>query len=40
VSEEFCELRWAGVKREAFGSEDSTAREMILHVFQEFVAIS
>jgi hypothetical protein len=40
VAEEFCELRWAGFEREAFSPEDSTAREVVLYIFQEFVAIS
>ena len=40
MAEEFCKLSWAGVKREAFCPEDGTARNVILHVFHEFVAIA
>ena len=40
MAEEFCILGWAGVKREAFCPEDGTARNVVLHVFHEFVAIA
>ena len=40
VAEELSELRRAGVEWEAFCPENGTSREVILHVFREFIAIS
>jgi hypothetical protein len=40
VSEEFRELRWAGVKWEAFGPEDRAAGDAVGHVFQEVLTVA
>ena len=40
VSEEFRELRWAGVEWEAFCPEDRAAGDMVGHVFQELMAVA
>ena len=39
VAEKLSELRRAGVEWEAFCPENTTSREVILHVFREFIAI-
>ena len=40
VAEKLSKLSRAGVEREAFCSENGTSREVILHVFREFIAIA
>ena len=40
VSEEFRELRWAGVEWEAFGPEDRAAGDTVGHVFQEVLSVA
>ena len=40
VAEELSELRRAGVEWEAFCPEDCAARDVVLQVFHEFIAIS
>ena len=40
MAEKLSKLSRAGVKREAFCPENGTSREVILHVFHEFVAIA
>ena len=40
VSDEFRELRWAGVEWEAFGSEDRAAGDAVGHVFQEVLSVA
>ena len=40
VSEEFRELRWAGVEWEAFGPEDRAAGDAVGHVFQEVLSVA
>ena len=40
VAEKLSELSRAGVEWEAFRSENGTSREVILHVFREFIAIA
>ena len=40
VSEEFRELRWAGVKWEAFSPEDRAAGDTVGHVVQEVLTVA
>ena len=40
MSEKLSKLSRAGVEREAFCPENRTSREVILHVFREFIAIA
>jgi hypothetical protein len=40
VSEEFRELRWAGVEWEAFGPEDRAAGDTVGHVIQEVLTVA